>query len=83
MGNDIQSVHACRENIEILVGSIYIGSTVLSRSGSHEITGCQGCPMVLWIHSKGVSDIVGMCRKMADRIYRALLPPVLLLGCET
>ena len=81
----VQSVHACGEDIEILESFTYLGSVVHNSGGSrHEVLRRIGL-------AHGVMDSLNMsiwrcrylCRRTKIRIFKSLVLPVLLYGCET
>ena len=84
----LQSVHACGENIEILKSFTYLGSVVIHNDGgsSQEVTRRIGQL------AHGVMDSLNtsiwrccrnLCRRTKIRIFKSLVIPVLLYGCET
>ena len=85
LGDDIQSVRACGENIEILDSFTYLGSVVHNDGGSGwEVTRRLGL-------AYGVMDSLNrsiwrsryLTRRTKTRLFRALVLPVLLYGSET
>ncbi|KAG0729032.1 tRNA (uracil(54)-C(5))-methyltransferase [Chionoecetes opilio] len=81
----VQSVHACGEDIEILESFTYLGSAVHNDGGSHqEVLRRIGI-------AHGVMDSLSgsiwrcryLCRRTKIRIFKSLVIPVLLYGCET
>ncbi|KAG0724998.1 Polycomb protein suz12-A [Chionoecetes opilio] len=81
----VQSVHACGEDIEILESFTYLGSTVHNDGGSRqEVLGQIGI-------AHGIMDSLSgsiwrcryLCRRTKIRIFKSLVIPVLLYGCET
>ena len=81
----VQSVHACGEDIEILKSFTYLGSVVHNDGGSsQEVTRRIGL-------AHGVMDSLNtsiwrcryLCRRTKIRIFKSLVIPVLLYGCET
>ncbi|KAG0726800.1 DNA-directed RNA polymerases I, II, and III subunit RPABC2 [Chionoecetes opilio] len=81
----VQSVHACGEDIEILESFTYLGSTVHNDGGSRqEVLRRIGI-------AHGVMDSLSgsiwrcryLCRRTKIRIFKSLVIPVLLYGCET
>ncbi|KAG0724278.1 Sodium-coupled monocarboxylate transporter 1 [Chionoecetes opilio] len=81
----VQSVHACGEDIEILESFTYLGSAVHNDGGSRqEVLRRIGI-------AHGVMDSLSgsiwrcryLCRRTKIRIFKSLVIPVLLYGCET
>ncbi|KAG0714105.1 LINE-1 retrotransposable element ORF2 protein [Chionoecetes opilio] len=81
----VQSVHACGEDIEILESFTYLGSAVHNDGGSRqEVLRRIGI-------AHGVMDSLSgsiwrcryPCRRTKIRIFKSLVIPVLLYGCET
>ncbi|KAG0716601.1 LINE-1 reverse transcriptase [Chionoecetes opilio] len=81
----VQSVHACDEDIEILESFTYLGSAVHNDGGSRqEVLRRIGI-------AHGVMDSLSgsiwrcryLCRRTKIRIFKSLVIPVLLYGCET
>ena len=81
----VQSVHACGEDIEILETFAYLGSVVHNSGGSrHEVLRRIGL-------AHGVMDSLNvsiwrcryLCRRTKIRLFKSLVLPVLLYGCET
>ncbi|KAG0711101.1 putative uncharacterized transposon-derived protein F52C9.6 [Chionoecetes opilio] len=81
----VHSVHACGEDIEILESFTYLGSAVHNDGGSRqEVLRRIGI-------AHGVMDSLSgsiwrcryLCRRTKIRIFKSLVIPVLLYGCET
>ncbi|KAG0724373.1 putative uncharacterized transposon-derived protein F52C9.6 [Chionoecetes opilio] len=81
----VQSVHACGEDIEILETFTYLGSTVHNDGGSRqEVLRRIGI-------AHGIMDSLStsiwrcryLCSRTKIRIFKSLVIPVLLYGCET
>ncbi|KAG0723224.1 putative protein in type-1 retrotransposable element R1DM [Chionoecetes opilio] len=81
----VQFVHACGEDIEILESFKYLGSAVHNDGGSRqEVLRRIGI-------AHGVMDSLSgsiwrcryLCRRTKIRIFKSLVIPVLLYGCET
>ncbi|KAG0723422.1 Transposon TX1 uncharacterized protein [Chionoecetes opilio] len=81
----VQSVHACGEGFEILKSFTYLGSAVHNDGGSRqEVLRRIGI-------AHGVMDSLSgsiwrcryLCRRTKIRIFKSLVIPVLLYGCET
>ena len=81
----VRSVHACGEDIDILDSFTYLGSVVHNNGGSrHEVMRRIGL-------AHGVMDSLNasiwrcryLCRRTKIRIFKSLVLPVLLYGCET
>ncbi|KAG0724267.1 putative uncharacterized transposon-derived protein F52C9.6 [Chionoecetes opilio] len=81
----VQSVHACGEDTEILESFTYLGSAVHNDGGSRqEVSRRIGI-------ANGVMDSLSgsiwrcryLCRRTKIRIFKSLVIPVLLHGCET
>ncbi|KAG0712996.1 TBC1 domain family member 16 [Chionoecetes opilio] len=81
----VQSVHACGEDIEILESFTYLGSAVHNDGGSRqEVLRRIGI-------AHGVMDSLSgsiwrcryLCRRTKIWIFKSLVIPVLLYGCET
>ncbi|KAG0720330.1 putative uncharacterized transposon-derived protein F52C9.6 [Chionoecetes opilio] len=81
----VQSVHACGEDIEILESFTYLGSAVHNDGGSRqEVLRRIGI-------AHGVMDSLSgsiwrcryLCRRTKIRIFKSVVIPVLLYGCET
>ncbi|KAG0730377.1 Alpha-ketoglutarate-dependent dioxygenase alkB 7, mitochondrial [Chionoecetes opilio] len=81
----VQSVHTCSEDIEILESFTYLGSAVHNDGGSRqEVLRRIGI-------AHGVMDLLNMsiwrcrylCRRTKIQIFKLLVIPVLLYGCET
>ncbi|KAG0729698.1 Retrovirus-related Pol polyprotein from type-1 retrotransposable element R2 [Chionoecetes opilio] len=81
----VQSVHACGEDIEILESFTYLGSSVHNDGGSRQ----EVLRRIGLAH--GVMDSLSgsiwrcryLCRRTKIRIFKSLVIPVLLYGCET
>ena len=82
----VQSVHVCGEDIKILKNFTYLGSVVQNDGGSsQEVTRWIG------LAHHGVMDSLNtsiwrcryLCRRTKIRIFKSLVIPVLLYGCET
>ncbi|KAG0720514.1 putative uncharacterized transposon-derived protein F52C9.6 [Chionoecetes opilio] len=81
----VQSVHACGEDIEILESFTYLGSAVHNDGGSRQ----EVLQRIGIAH--GVMDSLSgsiwrcryLCRRTKIRIFKSLVIPVLLYGCET
>ncbi|KAG0724746.1 hypothetical protein GWK47_039977 [Chionoecetes opilio] len=81
----VQSVHACGEDIEILESFTYLGSAVHNDGGSRQ----EVLRRIDIAH--GVMDSLSgsiwrcryLCRRTKIRIFKSLVIPVLLYGCET
>ncbi|KAG0730425.1 2-hydroxyacylsphingosine 1-beta-galactosyltransferase [Chionoecetes opilio] len=81
----VQSVHACGEDIEILESFTYLGSAVHNDGGSRQ----EALRRIGIAH--GVMDSLSgsiwrcryLCRRTKIRIFKSLVIPVLLYGCET
>ena len=69
LGEAVQSIHACGEDIDILESFTYLGSVVWSITMVGQVKKCYGglawpCPAwpkVLWTHSARVFGIVSTC----------------------
>ena len=81
----VRSVHVCGENIDILDSFTYLGSEVHNDGGStHEVVRRIGL-------AYGVMDSLNssiwrcryLCRRTKIRVFKTLVLPVLLYGCET
>ena len=79
------SVYACGEDIEILKNFTYLGSVVHNNSrSSQEVTQWIGL-------AHGIMDLIittiwrcrYRCRQTKIQIFKSLVIPVLLYGCET
>ncbi|KAG0728144.1 Retrovirus-related Pol polyprotein from type-1 retrotransposable element R2 [Chionoecetes opilio] len=81
----VQSVHACGEDIEILESFTYLGSAIHNDGGSRQ----EALRRIGIAH--GVMDSLSgsiwrcqyLCRRTKIRIFKSLVIPVLLYGCET
>ncbi|KAG0720083.1 Hyastatin [Chionoecetes opilio] len=81
----VQSVHACGEDIEILESFTYLGSAVHNDGGSRQ----EALRRIGIAH--GVMDSLSgsiwrcryLCRRTKIWIFKSLVIPVLLYGCET
>lgn len=82
---DVQSVHVCGENIEILDSFTYLGSVVQSDGGSdREVTRRLGLAYgVMDSLNRSIWRCRYLTRRTKIRLFRALVIPVLLYGCET
>ncbi|KAG0712555.1 hypothetical protein GWK47_018223 [Chionoecetes opilio] len=81
----VQSVHACGEDIEILESFTYLGSAVHNDGGSRQEVLRQ-----IGIAHGAMDSLSGsiwrcryLCRRTKIRIFKSLVIPVLLYGCET
>ncbi|KAG0723026.1 LINE-1 retrotransposable element ORF2 protein [Chionoecetes opilio] len=81
----VQSVHACGEDIEILESFTYLGSAVHNDGGSR-----QEVLRRIGIAHGAMDSLSGsiwrcryLCRRTKIRIFKSLVIPVLLYGCET
>ena len=81
----VQSIHACSEDIDILDSLKYLGSVVHNNGGSRQ-------EVLRWIGlAYGVMDSLStsiwrcryLHRRTKIRIFKSLVIPVLLYGCET
>ena len=80
-----QSIHACGEDIDILDSFTYLGSVVHNNGGS-----CQEVLQRIGL-AYGVMDSLStsiwgcryLCRRTKIRIFKTLVIPLLLHGCET
>ena len=81
----VRSVHACGEDIEVLESFTYLGSVVHKTGGSaHDVNRRIGM-------AHGVMDSLNtsiwrcryLCRRTKIRVFKSLVLPVLLYGCET
>ena len=80
----VQSVQACGEDIEILKNFTYLGSVMYNDGWSSQ----EGTRWIGLAH--GVMDLLNtniwhcryLCRKTKIRIFKSLVIPVLLNGCE-
>ena len=81
----VQSVHARGEDIEIFRNFTYFGSVMHNDGGSSQ----EGTRRITPAH--GVMDSINtrnllcryLCRRTKIRIFKSLMIPVLLYGCET
>ena len=81
----VQSVHACGEDVEISENFTYLGSVVHNNGGSRQ----EVLRRIGLAH--GVMDSLStsiwrcryLCRRTKIRIFKSLVVPVLLYGCET
>ena len=81
----VQSVHACGEDSEILKNFTYLGSVVHNDGGSsQEITQRIGLAHVVMDSlNMSIWHCRYLCRQTNIRIFKSLVIPVLLYGCET
>ncbi|KAG0710480.1 hypothetical protein GWK47_022710 [Chionoecetes opilio] len=81
----VQSVHACGEDIEILESFTYLGSAVHNDGGSRqEVLRRIGIAHgVMNSLSGSIWRCRYLCRRTKIRIFKSLVIPVLLYGCET
>ncbi|KAG0711040.1 hypothetical protein GWK47_021529 [Chionoecetes opilio] len=81
----VQSVHVCGEDIEILESFTYLGSAVHNDSGSRqEVLRRIGIAHgVMDSLSKSIWRCRYLCRRTKIWIFKSLVIPVLLYGCET
>ncbi|KAG0722631.1 Retrovirus-related Pol polyprotein from type-1 retrotransposable element R2 [Chionoecetes opilio] len=81
----VQSVHASGEDIEILESFTYLGSAVHNDGGSRQevllrIGIAHG---VMDSLSGSIRGCLYLCRRTKIRIFKSLVIPILLYGCET
>ena len=85
LDDTVQSVHACGEDVEICESFTYLGSVVHNDGGcGHEVIRRIGL-------AHGIMDSLDrsiwrcryLCRRTKIRIFKSLVLPVLLYGCET
>ncbi|KAG0713853.1 hypothetical protein GWK47_015271 [Chionoecetes opilio] len=81
----VQSVHACGKDIEILESFTYLGSAVHNDGGSRqEVLQQIGIAHgVMDSFSGSIWRCRYLCRRTKIRIFKLLVIPVLLYGCET
>ncbi|KAG0716932.1 Retrovirus-related Pol polyprotein from type-1 retrotransposable element R2 [Chionoecetes opilio] len=81
----VHSVHACGEDIEILESFTYLGSAVHNDGGSRqEVLRRIGIAHgVMDSLSRSIWRCRYLCRRTKIRIFKSLVIPVLLYGCET
>ena len=81
----VQSVHACGEDIAISEHFTYLGSVVHNNGGSrHEVLRRIGLAHgVMDSLNKSIWRCRYLCRQTKIRIFKSLVIPVLLYGCET
>ena len=85
LDDTVQSVRVCGENVEILESFTYLGSVVHNDGGSRQ----EVLRRIGLAH--GVMDSLNqniwrcryLCRRTKIRIFKSLVLPVLLYGCET
>ena len=85
LGDAVQSVPVCGENVELVDRFTYLGSDIHSSAGCyHEVNKRIG-------RACGVMDSLDrsvwrsryLCKRTKIRVFRCLVLPVLLYGCET
>ena len=85
LNETVQSIHVCGEVIDILESFTYLGSVVHNNGESRQ-------EALWWIGlAHGVMDSLSMsiwgywylCRWTKIQIFKSLVIPVLLYGCET
>jgi hypothetical protein len=81
----VQSVPACGENVEVVERFTYLGSDIhVSGSSAAEIGRRIGRACgVMDSLDKGVWRSRYLCKRTKVRVFRSLVLPVLLYGCET
>ncbi|KAG0710422.1 DNA polymerase alpha catalytic subunit [Chionoecetes opilio] len=81
----VQSVHACGEDIEILECFTYLGSAVHNDGGSRqEVLRRIGVTHgVMDSLSRNIWRCRYLCKRTKIRIFKSIVIPVLLYGCET
>ena len=80
----VESVHACGEDIEVLESFTYLGSVVHKNAGSRQdvlrrIGLAHG---VMDSLNKSIWRCRYLCRRTKIRVFKSLVLPVLLYGCE-
>ena len=85
LGEAVQSVQVCGENIEILDRFTYLGSVIHSDGGSaHEVSRRIGLAHgVMGSLNSSIWRCRYLSRRTKIRVFGALVLPVLLYGCET
>ena len=85
LDDTVQSVYACGEDIEVLESFTYLGSAVHNNGGSgQEVTRRIGLAYgVMDSLNKSIWRCRYLCRRTKIRIFKSLVLPVLLYGCET
>ena len=85
LGRDTQSVHACGEDIEILESFTYLGSAVHNTGGSGgEVHRRLGLAYgVMGSLNRSIWRCRYLGRRTKIRVFKTLVLPVLLYGCET
>lgn len=85
LDNAVESVHACGENIEVLESFTYLGSVVHKNAGSgHDVIRRIGLAYgIMDSLNKSIWRCRYLCRRTKIRVFKSLVLPVLLYGCET
>ena len=85
LDDTVQSVHACGEDIEVLESFTYLGSVVHNNGGSsQDVTRRIGLAQgVMNSLNTSIWRCRYLCRRTKIRVFKSLVLPVLLYGCET
>ena len=85
LDDTVQSVQACGEDIEVLESFTYLGSVVHNNGGSgQEVTRRIGLAHgVMNSLNASIWRCRYLCRRTKIRVFKSLVLPVLLYGCET
>ena len=81
----VLSVSVCVEDVEVVERFTYLGSDVLASAGCEsEVNRCLGPAWgVMDLLDNGVWRCRYLCGRTKVRVFRSLVLPVLLYGCET
>ena len=85
LGETVQCIHACGEDIDILESFTYLGSIILNNGGSRQevLRRIDLVHIVMDLLSTSIWRCWYLCRRTNIRIFRSLVITVLLYGCET